>query len=120
MYYVVTGAAGFIGSRLVEALNRTVDGQLQTFAANDGGFNREHFFGQSPAMQAIGATLTDAEIDRLHRGGHDMKKIHAAYAAAAARRRRQCAEWRNVASMRMTSRVLVLIVASFEAVEKLL
>ena len=73
---------------LVEALNRTVDGQLQTFAANDGGYNREHFFGQSPAMQAIGATLTDAEIDRLRRGGHDMKKIHAAYAAAAAHRGR--------------------------------
>ena len=73
---------------LVEALNRTVDGQLQTFAANDGSYNREHFFGQSPAMQAIGATLTDAEIDRLRRGGHDMKKIHAAYAAAAAHRGR--------------------------------
>lgn len=73
---------------LVDALNRTVDGQLQTFAANDGGYNREHFFGQSPAMQAIGATLTDAEIDRLRRGGHDMKKIHAAYAAAAAHRGR--------------------------------
>jgi pyruvate dehydrogenase E1 component len=71
---------------LVDALNRTVDGQLQTFAANDGAYNREHFFGQSPAMQAIGAALTDAEIDRLRRGGHDMKKIHAAYAAAAAHR----------------------------------
>jgi pyruvate dehydrogenase E1 component len=73
---------------LVEALNHTVDGQLQTFAANDGAYNRARFFGQSPAMQAIGATLTDAEIDRLHRGGHDMKKIHAAYAAAAAHRGR--------------------------------
>ncbi|MEB0011527.1 alpha-ketoglutarate dehydrogenase [Glaciimonas sp. Gout2] len=68
---------------LVNALNDTVDGQLQTFAANDGAFNRAHFFGQNPAMQAIGATLTDDEIDRLRRGGHDMKKIHAAYEAAA-------------------------------------
>jgi pyruvate dehydrogenase E1 component len=68
---------------LVEALNRTVDGQLQTFAAKDGAFNRERFFGQSPTLQAIGATLTNEEIDRLHRGGHDMKKIHAAYHAAA-------------------------------------
>ncbi len=67
---------------LVDALNRTVDGQLQTFAANDGPFNREHFFGQSPGMQAIGATLTDDEIDRLKRGGHDMRKIYAAYHAA--------------------------------------
>ena len=73
---------------LVEALNNTVDGQLQTFAANDGAYNRTHFFGQTPAVQAIGATLTDAEIDRLHRGGHDMKKIHAAYAAAAGHRGR--------------------------------
>ncbi|PUA17672.1 alpha-ketoglutarate dehydrogenase [Glaciimonas sp. PCH181] len=68
---------------LVNALNETVDGQLQTFAANDGAFNRAHFFGQNPALQAIGATLTDDEIDRLRRGGHDMKKIHAAYQAAA-------------------------------------
>ena len=68
---------------LVNALNQTVDGQLQTFAANDGAFNRAHFFGQTPALAAIGATLTDEEIDRLRRGGHDMKKIHAAYQAAA-------------------------------------
>jgi pyruvate dehydrogenase E1 component len=67
---------------LIRALNQTVDGQLQTFAANDGKFNREHFFGQTPGVQAIGATLTDEEINRLHRGGHDMKKIHAAYHAA--------------------------------------
>jgi pyruvate dehydrogenase E1 component len=67
---------------LVQALNNTVDGQLQTFAANDGAFNRTHFFGQNPALQAIGETLSDAEIDRLHRGGHDMRKIHAAYHAA--------------------------------------
>ncbi|MDB5840231.1 MAG: Pyruvate dehydrogenase component [Herminiimonas sp.] len=71
---------------LVHALNNTVDGQLQTFAANDGKFNREHFFGQNPAMQAIGAGLTDDEIDRLLRGGHDMKKIHAAYDAASRHR----------------------------------
>lgn len=67
---------------LVDALNRTVDGQLQTFAANDGPFNREHFFGQTPGMQSIGATLTDDEIDRLKRGGHDCRKIFAAYDAA--------------------------------------
>ncbi|MDB5727046.1 MAG: pyruvate dehydrogenase (acetyl-transferring), homodimeric type, partial [Noviherbaspirillum sp.] len=71
------------GGHLVNALNQTVDGQLQTFAANDGAFNREHFFGQNPALRAIGAMLTDEEIDRLRRGGHDMKKIYAAYHAAA-------------------------------------
>jgi len=68
---------------LIDALNRTVDGQLQTFAANDGAFNREHFFGQSAGTRRIAETLTDEEINRLRRGGHDMKKIHAAYAAAA-------------------------------------
>src|SRR5690606_27455391 len=71
---------------LAAALTRTVDGQLQTFAANDGAFNREFFFGQSPALKAMGATLTDDEIDRLRRGGHDMKKIYAAYHAAATHR----------------------------------
>jgi pyruvate dehydrogenase E1 component len=68
---------------LVNALNQTVDGQLQTFAANDGPYNRAHFFNQSNALRAIGATLTDDEIDRLRRGGHDMQKIYAAYHAAA-------------------------------------
>ena len=73
---------------LVDALNRTVDGQLQTFAANDGPFNREHFFGQTPGLAAIGSVLTDEEIDRLKRGGHDLRKIYAAYHAAANHRGR--------------------------------
>ncbi|EJL92110.1 pyruvate dehydrogenase E1 component, homodimeric type [Herbaspirillum sp. CF444] len=68
---------------LIDALNRTVDGQLQTFAANDGAFNREHFFGQTAGTRRIAETLTDEEINRLRRGGHDMKKIHSAYHAAA-------------------------------------
>ena len=67
---------------LADALSGTVDGQLQTFAANDGAFNREHFFGQSPSLKALGDLLTDDEIDRLKRGGHDLKKIYAAYHAA--------------------------------------
>jgi len=73
---------------LAEVLGRTVDGQLQTFAANDGAYNREHFFGQTPGLKAIADMLTDDEIDRLRRGGHDMKKIHAAYHAAANHRGR--------------------------------
>ena len=71
-----------VHGELADALSRTVDGQLQTFAANDGAFNREHFFGQSPTLKALGDLLTDDEIDRLKRGGHDLKKIHAAYHAA--------------------------------------
>ena len=73
---------------LADALSRTVDGQLQTFAANDGAFNREHFFGQSPSLKAFGDLLTDEEIDRLKRGGHDLKKIYAAYHAATQQRGR--------------------------------
>lgn len=73
---------------LAAAFADTVDGQLQTFAAKDGHYNREHFFGQNEALQRLAADLNDAQIDRLKRGGHDLQKIHAAYAAAAAHRGR--------------------------------
>ncbi len=64
----------------------TVDGQFQTFAAKDGRYNRDHFFGQDPELARLAQGLTDEQIDRLKRGGHDLVKIHAAYAAAAAHR----------------------------------
>ena len=64
---------------LARAFAQTVDGQLQTFAAKDGRFNRDHFFGQSPELAALAQGLTDEQIDRLKRGGHDLVKIHAAY-----------------------------------------
>ncbi len=69
---------------LIRALSQTVDGQYQTYAANDGAYNRQHFFGQHPALARMAQGLSDAQIDRLTRGGHDMVKIHAAYAAAIA------------------------------------
>ncbi len=72
----VTGA-------LVRAFADTVDGQMQTFAAKDGRFNRDSFFGQNPELARLAQGLTDEQIDRLKRGGHDLVKIHAAYAAAA-------------------------------------
>ena len=68
---------------LARAFAQTVDGQFQTFAAKDGAYNREHFFGQNPQLAALVADLTDEQIDRLKRGGHDLAKIHAAYAEAA-------------------------------------
>ncbi|MFN6101448.1 MAG: transketolase-like TK C-terminal-containing protein, partial [Burkholderiales bacterium] len=71
---------------LVKAFATTVDGQMQTFAAKDGRFNRETFFGQSPALAELAQGLTDEQIDRLKRGGHDLVKIHAAYAAASSHR----------------------------------
>ncbi|GAA4359348.1 alpha-ketoglutarate dehydrogenase [Variovorax defluvii] len=71
---------------LVRAFADTVDGQMQTFAAKDGRFNRDNFFGQNEALARLVEGLTDEQIDRLKRGGHDLVKIHAAYAAAAAHR----------------------------------
>lgn len=71
----VTGA-------LAEAFGHTVDGQMQTFAAKDGRFNRETFFGQNEALTRLAQGMTDEQIDRLRRGGHDLVKIHAAYDAA--------------------------------------
>ena len=71
---------------LLKAFANTVDGQMQTFAAKDGRFNRENFFGQNAALSQLAQGLTDEQIDRLKRGGHDLVKIHAAYAAAAAHR----------------------------------
>jgi pyruvate dehydrogenase E1 component len=67
---------------LVNTLSNTVDGQFQTFAAKDGAYNREHFFGQNAAMAKLVEGMSDEQIDRLKRGGHDMVKIHAAYHAA--------------------------------------
>jgi len=71
---------------LTRAFAETVDGQMQTFAAKDGRFNREHFFGQNDSLSRLAQGMTDEQIDRLKRGGHDIVKIHAAYAAAAAHR----------------------------------
>jgi len=68
---------------LVRTLGATVDGQMQTFAAKDGRFNRDNFFGQHPELQRLAQGMTDEQIDRLKRGGHDLVKIYAAYAAAA-------------------------------------
>ncbi|NQD92811.1 alpha-ketoglutarate dehydrogenase [Pseudomonas sp. CrR25] len=67
---------------LVQALSTTVDGQFQTFAAKDGRFNRDHFFGQNEALAHLAQGLTDEQIDRLKRGGHDVVKIFAAYQSA--------------------------------------
>lgn len=78
---------------LADVLGRTVDGQLQTFAANNGAYNREHFFGQTPSLRALADHLTDDEIDRLSRGGHDMRKIYAAYRAAANHRGQPTSFW---------------------------
>ncbi len=68
---------------LAKAFAHTVDGQMQTFAAKDGRYNRDNFFGQNEELARLAQGMTDEQIDRLKRGGHDLVKIHAAYAAAA-------------------------------------
>ena len=65
----VTGA-------LARTFANTVDGQMQTFAAKDGRFNRDNFFGQNEELKRLAQGMTDEQIDRLKRGGHDLVKIH--------------------------------------------
>ena len=73
-----------VSGALAKAFSNTVDGQMQTFAAKDGRYNRDSFFGQNEALAQLAQGMTDEQIDRLKRGGHDLVKVHAAYAAAAA------------------------------------
>ncbi len=73
---------------LLRALAGTVDGQYQTLGAKDGAYNIEHFFRQNPAVQKLAAHMTEAEIHALKRGGHDFRKLHAAFSAALAHRGR--------------------------------
>jgi len=67
---------------LVNLMNVTPDGDYQTYKANDGGYVREHFFGRDPRTKALVEPMSDAEIWNLKRGGHDYRKVYAAYAAA--------------------------------------
>ena len=60
----------------------TVDGEYQNFKANDGAFVRKNFFGKDPRLLEMVSRMTDADIWRLNRGGHDPNKIYAAYAPA--------------------------------------
>ena len=64
---------------LLRAFHETVDGEFQQLAATDGHFNREHFFAKYPELQQLVAHLSDDDIDRLRRGGHDPVKIFSAY-----------------------------------------
>ena len=67
---------------LVELMNSTSDGDFQTLKAESGAFVREHFFGRDPRARAMVEHMTDAEIWALRRGGHDTRKVYAAYDAA--------------------------------------
>ncbi len=67
---------------LVNLMNTTPDGDYQTYKANDGAFVREHFFGRDPRTKKLVENMSDDEIWALKRGGHDYRKLFAAYAAA--------------------------------------
>lgn len=67
---------------LVDLMNRTSDGDYQTFKANDGAYVREHFFNRDPRVAKLIENWTDEELWELRRGGHDYRKIYAAYKAA--------------------------------------
>ena len=67
---------------LVHVMNETLDGDYQTFRANDGAYVREHFFGRDPRTKEMVKNWTDEQLWELKRGGHDYRKVYAAYKAA--------------------------------------
>ena len=69
---------------LVDLMNNTPDGDFQTYKTEDGAFVRENFFGRDPRTAALVADMTDEQIWNLKRGGHDYRKIYAAYKSAMA------------------------------------
>jgi len=71
---------GFLKKRMEEC----VDGEFQNFKAKGGAYTREYFFGKYPELKEMVAAMSDSDIWRLNRGGHDPHKVFAAYAAAVA------------------------------------
>ena len=67
---------------LLKRMEEAVDGEYQAYKAKDGAYVREHFFGKYPELKAMVANMTDEDIWRLNRGGHDPHKVYAAYAQA--------------------------------------
>ncbi len=67
---------------LVNKMNSTPDGAFQTFSVESGAYNREHFFGPDPRLRAMVEHLSDRQIEKLPRGGHDYRKVYAAFDAA--------------------------------------
>jgi pyruvate dehydrogenase E1 component len=67
---------------LLRRFASTVDGQYQTLGANDGAYNQAHFFALDPELRALVAHMSIQEIDGLKRGGHDFRKLYAAFTVA--------------------------------------
>ena len=68
---------------LLDKMNSTVDGEFQRYSVEGGAYIREHFFGPDPRLHQMVAHLSDEELVNLPRGGHDYRKLYAAYKAAA-------------------------------------
>ncbi|HIG42815.1 MAG TPA: pyruvate dehydrogenase (acetyl-transferring), homodimeric type [Gammaproteobacteria bacterium] len=69
---------------LQKRMDEAVDGDYQAYKSRDGEYTREHFFGKHPELLKMVENLSDNDIYRLNRGGHDPYKVYAAYAAASA------------------------------------
>ncbi len=67
---------------LVDKMDTTTDGQFQRYAVADGAYIREHFFGPDPRLRKLVEHLSDSDLQRLRRGGHDYRKLYAAYKVA--------------------------------------
>ena len=67
---------------LVNKMNTTVDGEYQKYATESGAYIREHFFGPDPRLRRMVEHLSDEELQKLSRGGHDYRKLYAAYKTA--------------------------------------
>ncbi len=70
------------GGLLLKRMEECLDGDYQAYAAKGGDYVRKHFFGKYPGLAAMVANMTDQDLWRLNRGGHDPHKIYAAYAQA--------------------------------------
>ena len=67
---------------LVQQMNETLDGEFQKFSVAGGAYIREHFFGPDPRLRKLVEHLSDDDLAKLRRGGHDYRKVYAAYKAA--------------------------------------
>jgi len=67
---------------LVRRMEEAVDGDYQKYVVEPGSYTREHFFGKYPALRKMAEQLSDEQIQRLRRGGHDPEKVYAAFKAA--------------------------------------
>jgi len=67
---------------LIKRMNENIDGESQKYIVESGAFVRDHFFGKYPELEEMAKDLTDEQIEKMKRGGHDPEKVYAAYKAA--------------------------------------